>query len=315
MEVREIDLAGSWPLAETGDLARLRKVLSARTAPGEHWLVGNIVASAAPEVVREATTAGHHVSVIMHYFASDDAGLSRHAREGLHASEKETVATATNIIATSAWTAGEISRRYGRTDVVVALPGVPEVNLSPGSTSSGDNPTFLWLGRVTHAKDPLTFVEALASVRDRAWRARIVGPDSVDPACGRQLAQLIADTGLSERIEVCGTREGDALKQIWDETDLLVHTARAEAYGMVVTEALAHGIPSIVSAGTGAVEAQQDVGGTFEPGDAAALATKLRLWLGDPDTRDRWRAAAQKRRDSLPTWEDAARTVVTALKR
>ena len=40
---------------------------------------------------------------------------------------------------------------------------------------------------------------------------------------------------------------------------------------MVVTEALARGIPSVVTAGTGAVEAQR-VGATFPPGDASALA-------------------------------------------
>ena len=105
---------------------------------------------------------------------------------------------------------------------------------------------------------------------------------------------------------------------VWARADLLVHTSKSETYGMVISEALARGVPSIVASGTGAVEAQragraQHTGGSFAPGDAGALADVLRLWLTDPHLQERWRASAVKSRNQLPTWEDAARIVAGAL--
>ena len=52
-----------------------------------------------------------------------------------------------------------------------------------------------------------------------------------------------------------GPLEGAALARQWARTDLLLLPSTTETYGMVVTEALAHGVPAVVAAGTGAVEA------------------------------------------------------------
>ncbi|MBO1902419.1 glycosyltransferase family 4 protein [Leucobacter weissii] len=314
-DVREHPVPGSWPAPGAADRARLRELLLADPGtPGEHWLIDNIVGSAAPEIIREATSDGRRVSMLMHFFAADERAIPAEERARLAAAEAEAVAAASAIVATSAWTAGEVARRYGRTDVAVALPGVEPAGLAPGARrGGGGSPRLLWLARVTRTKDPLALVDALAGLRDLGWSARLVGPDTIDPAFGREVRGRIAELGLADRVAVLGAREGDALASIWAETDLLVHTARSEAYGMVVTEALARGIPSVVPAGTGAVEAQQGAGGRFPPGDAAALAGALRDWLSDARLRERWRAAAAEQRRALPSWQRAARSVAAAL--
>ena len=102
------------------------------------------------------------------------------------------------------------------------------------------------------------------------------------------------------------------MEAVWARTDLLVHTSRSETYGMVVSEALARGIPSIVASGTGAVEAQ-GVGEMFPPGDVAALADALRVWLGDPALQRRWRAEAADLRAHLPTWQRTVEIFASAL--
>ena len=73
-----------------------------------------------------------------------------------------------------------------------------------------------------------------------------------------------------DRIRVTGALTGSALDQRWDAADLLVLPSRVETYGLVVTEALARGIPAIVSAGTGAVEALQQGATT----DASSTQTR-----------------------------------------
>ncbi len=107
----------------------------------------------------------------------------------------------------------------------------------------------------------------------------------------------------------------------------------------MVTESLARGIPVVVRAGTGAVEAlaagsaghrrgppapgQQLPTAAGDPRcrappsysatDPAPLAEVLRRWLTDPGLRARWRDAALAARDRLPGWDATARTVLDSI--
>jgi len=77
---------------------------------------------------------------------------------------------------------------------------------------------------------------------------------------------------------------------------------------MVVTEAVARGLPVVAADVGGLAEALGHGAHGIRPGllvapnDAAALAAALRAWLGDPALRRRLRRAAAERRQSLPGW-------------
>ncbi|WP_153505036.1 glycosyltransferase family 4 protein [Cumulibacter manganitolerans] len=306
--LREYAVTGPWPLPGPDDRRRLDAVLGAE----RNWLLNNIVGSAAPDAIKAAVAAGARVTLLMHYFPADDPALPAPDRARLAVTEADAVATSGAVVVTSGWAAAEVARRYGRDDAVVAPPGVDAAAPAPGSVARGRAPTLLWLGSLTPTKDPLTFVAALARLRALEWTALIVGPDAAHPMLTQQVRRRIDDAGLAGRIRLLGPRTGAALDDVWDGADLLVHTSWFETYGMVVAEALARGIPSIVASGTGAVEAQGP-GGTFPPGDDAALAAALRGWLEDADQRGRWRAGALRDRMRLPGWEATARIVASAL--
>ena len=117
---------------------------------------------------------------------------------------------------------------------------------------------------------------------------------------------------------------GQALDHEWDAADLLVLPSRTETYGLVVVEALARGIPAVVTEGTGAVEALQQgvttqstaTPGTAAPaGDPTSLAAVLRSWLTEPTLRRAWRQAALARRDTLPGWQQTGEAVLAYLDR
>ena len=307
IELREHPVVGAWPVPGPGDRERFATLLEAERL----WLVDNIVAAAAPEAIEAATGEGRTVVVLMHYFPADDLSLPSDDRDALAASEGRAVRAASAVVATSAWTAREVARRYGRRDALVAVPGVAMADPAPGSERDGRAPALLWLARVTETKDPLTLVAALVALRGLPWTARLVGP-LADADLGDELRRRVAGAGLADRIEITGPRAGAELDEIWRRTDLLVHTARAEAYGMVVSEALGRGIPSIVPLGTGATEAQQGAGAVFPPGEAGRLTRVLHDWLADPALRERWRGLAAAQRTRLPAWEAAARIIAGA---
>jgi glycosyltransferase involved in cell wall biosynthesis len=77
---------------------------------------------------------------------------------------------------------------------------------------------------------------------------------------------------------------------------------------MVVTEALARGLPVVATDVGGLTEALGHgadgirPGLLVEPEDPAALGAALRAWLGDAELRERLRRAARERRETLSGW-------------
>ena len=88
---------------------------------------------------------------------------------------------------------------------------------------------------------------------------------------------------------------------------------------MVVTEALARGLPVVASDVGGVAEALGHGGHGAQPGllvapgDPDALSEALRAWLGDQELRRRLRQAARERRESLTGWSTTASAVAAAL--
>jgi glycosyltransferase involved in cell wall biosynthesis len=109
------------------------------------------------------------------------------------------------------------------------------------------------------------------------------------------------------------------LDRCYAAADLLVLPSRTEAYGMVVIEALARGLPVVAADVGGVTEALGHGAEGIRPGllvppdDAAALAGALREWLRDAELRGRLRRAARERRESLAGWSTTASTIAGVL--
>jgi glycosyltransferase involved in cell wall biosynthesis len=317
IDVRLQQLAGAWPDGDASTHLALARALRATPAS----LVDGIVACGSPDVVAAAVEAGHVVTIVVHLPLSDELGFEPARRQRYALLESQAVHVASGVLCSSRWVAAELKSRYGRGDVGVAVPGVTPAAVARGSQDFGP-PRLLSLASLTPTKDQLTLIRALAQLADLSWRADLVGSARADPGYAAQVRAEIAAAGLAERIMVPGALVGQALDQKWRAADLLVLTSRVETYGLVVTEALARGIPAVVSAGTGAVEALQEGATTAEtPGtavpaaDPQSLAAVVRSWLTEPVLRQTWRQAALARRDTLPGWQQTAEAVVAYLNR
>jgi glycosyltransferase involved in cell wall biosynthesis len=140
-----------------------------------------------------------------------------------------------------------------------------------------------------------------------------------DPAFAARVRRRLAEDGLDNRVHFAGPRTGADLDRSYGSADLLVLPSRAETYGMVVTEALARGLPVVAADVGGVAEALGHGTGGTRPGllvpaeDPAALAAALRAWLGDAEVRRTWRRAARERRASLPRWSATASALAGVL--
>lgn len=214
--------------------------------------------------------------------------------------EGPALAAAAGVITTSRWTRDRLVARYGLERVFVAEPGVDPAPVAGGSPAGS---SLLSVGAVTPLKGYDVLAAALRRLDDLAWTCRGVGSTAIEPDFA---------AGLSG-VDLTGPMTRAQLDATYAEADLLVLASRAETYGMVVTEALARGVPVVASDVGGVREALGDGGVLVPPGDPDALASALRTWLTSPAHRAGLQAAARARRDGLAGWDRTAAVVAEAL--
>jgi glycosyltransferase involved in cell wall biosynthesis len=192
--------------------------------------------------------------------------------------------------------------------VQVSSPGVdvPAWPTQPPTRGLTGGLRLLCVAHVTARKGHAVLVQALAMLRDQAWTLDCYGSLARDPNIAASLRADIQSLGLGERITLHGEQPPECLSSAWWQADAFVLPSHHEGYGMVLTEAIAHGLP-IVSTRAGAIAqtAPALASVLVEPGDAHALAHALQALLLDRSRLAAMRQAARVARESLVSWHDA----------
>jgi glycosyltransferase involved in cell wall biosynthesis len=304
-DVRTHAVPGRWPRPDAGAHGALAVAL-AEVADGGLVLVDGLIATAADAVLVPESSRLKLV-VLVHMPVPDDGGRD---------AEGAVLAAARRVVTTSAWTRAVLLDRHPLDGdrVQVAHPGVDPGPPAPG-TRAGNR--LLDVAAVVPHKGQDLLIQALAGLSG-SWECDLVGPLDRDPGFVTQLRRQIGEQNLGDRVHLRGPEVGGALHRRYAAADLLVHPSRLEAYGMVVAEALARGIP-VVAANVGGVP--EALGRTIEgvpgllvpPGDVPALRRALHVWSTDDDLRRRLRRRALARRGTLESWDATSTRIATML--
>lgn len=172
-------------------------------------------------------------------------------RLALRLYQQRDLATAQVLVATAEKEYGNL-RALGLRQPIAIIPNgvqLPAANELPARTlTAGVQRTVFFLGRVYPVKGLLNLIEAWAQVGPIGWRLRIAGPDETS-----HLAEVLAlarEAGVSETIEYVGEVDGADKTAMYESADLFVLPSFTENFGLVVAEALAHGLPVITTQGT-----------------------------------------------------------------
>jgi glycosyltransferase involved in cell wall biosynthesis len=197
---------------------------------------------------------------------------------------------------------------------VVAYPAGDHLDpgRQPAETAKPSNPgdplQIFFLGSVVPRKALHTLLAALPTLADLDWRLRVAGSLQEDPAYAGRMQSLAAEAPLRGRVTFLGALSPPDVSQELAASQVLVLPSYAEGYPIACLEAMAHGLPVIAPAASGAAELVQDGhnGYLLPPDDAPALAGHLRRLAGDPQLRRRLGEHARRTFRSHPTWQDTA---------
>jgi glycosyltransferase involved in cell wall biosynthesis len=125
----------------------------------------------------------------------------------------------------------------------VELPSV----ISSREAFKGEPRVALFLGRIYPVKGLPMLIEAWARTRPQGWILRIAGPDEAGHR--REVERAVADADLRDVVHFTGPIAPQMKQDCFSKADLFVLPTHSESFGVVIAEALAHGVPVLTTSG------------------------------------------------------------------
>jgi glycosyltransferase involved in cell wall biosynthesis len=236
---------------------------------------------------------------------------------------EKTIGRASRLIAVSRATARELEALFpesrGRVDVVEN--GVDERFRAGGDDSSRrevrriysqGRPFILYLGTLEPRKNVLRLVGAC----ERLWRKRRAWPDlMLAGGAGWKSGPLLARIGRSpfrDKIHRVGYVPPSAAPDLYRSAEVFCYPSLAEGFGLPVLEAMACGVPAVVSTAPALLEIAGEAALSAPAEDEEALAAALERLLEDPPLRAELSARGLRRAAQYP-WGECARKTAGAL--
>ena len=222
----------------------------------------------------------HKVPYVLHSESSDLTPRSSWKQRVKAPAVRSAVRGAAAFLPVSSRAAAYLQAWGGDPRSMFILPNAPDVEeiarrTDPLQRGSRGSANFLFVGRLVSAKDPMTLLRAFKMVRAEIPRARLtlVGEGPLASTA----ESFCASEGV-DGVSLPGFLSLDELISLYDWADCFVLPSSYEPYGVVVLEAMAAGLPVILSdrVGSGEDLVDQSVNGfIFRVGDADELAARM----------------------------------------
>ncbi|RSS46214.1 glycosyltransferase family 4 protein [Streptomyces sp. WAC08241] len=214
----------------------------------------------------------------------------------------EVAAASAAIVVPTPALADHVDRLTGRrvTDRLTIIPwGIPlsGVQVRDRPPAGAGPLSLVHAGRLDDNKSTITAIEALA-LTDQPHRLTVIGHGILR----EHLEQQVAELGLRDRVRFDPFLPRSELWRRLPTFDAFVFTTKGlEAFGLVLIEAQAHGLPVIYSDLPGVRETLGSAGVPYTPGDPRSLSAALDA-MGQ-DTHRKNRALAKAALDNASRYD------------
>ncbi|WP_456365920.1 glycosyltransferase family 4 protein [Thermococcus sp.] len=161
---------------------------------------------------------------------------------------------------------------------------------------------ILYVGRIEPRKG-LSFL--ISAMKDVNGTLLIAGKGSTMPLL-RERVRLL---GLRDKVRFLGNVDYSELPKLYGASDVFVLPSLSEAFGIVLLEAMASGVPVVGTSVGGIPEIIDGCGVVVPPGSSKAIARAVNLLLTDERLSKRLGTLGRKRAERLYDWSMIARKV------
>ena len=167
-----------------------------------------------------------------------------------------------------------------------------------------DKFNLLFAGRLAHGKGIDTLIKSVKILdsEKKQIHLNIAGPDFGD---FERLKKLTEELELTDKITFCGKLDRNELVKLFKCSDVFILPSRYEAFGIVLIEAMAAGIPVIgsnISAIPFVID-DEKTGLLFEPDNFYELADKIKLLINRSDLVSAFVKTAAQKVEMEYNWE------------
>lgn len=209
------------------------------------------------------------------------------------------------VVAKCAGEADMIRAVDPRVDVTLVANGVDLGAFRPAEIARGGPLRVLCVARLIERKGQHHLIEAVRLLADAGVEVivELVGTGDAEA----DLRALAAERGVAERVRFAGYVPREEIAERYAAADVFVLPSYNEGMSVATLEAMAAGLPVVVTRTGGAAElvAEGETGLTFDWADVAALAGHLRRLAEDRELAQRMGAAGRRRAGRF-SWDAAA---------
>lgn len=200
--------------------------------------------------------------------------------------QRRALAGAAGLLATAEPERAAIRKRFPRTPIAVIANGIDCPALPPATDPASK--TVLFMSRLHPKKNLIGLLDAWAVIcaapQFAGWSLEIAGPD--EGGHRAEVERHVARLGLDARVSFTGHVEDADKPALFARAAVFILPSFSENFGIVVTEALAAGLPVIATHGTPWDELPALGCGWWVAPTPAALADALQAALAlDPAAR------------------------------
>jgi poly(glycerol-phosphate) alpha-glucosyltransferase len=154
----------------------------------------------------------------------------------------------------TAWAELEAIRHYGLKNPVCMVPNaveIPKLDGKPWRNRGGGKAVLVYLGRFHRKKGLENLLQGWALARkkygNRAenWRLRIAGGDQ--GKYHTKLQEIVDRIGVTESVELLAPKFGLEKRDFLENADGLILPSQSEGLPMIVIEAWAHSLPTLIT--------------------------------------------------------------------
>jgi len=224
------------------------------------------------------------------------------------------------LVCVSGYIAKYVNGKAGRKleNVRVVLNGVDAGKFTPAPQPPAGPPVVLFVGRVTPEKGVDLLVRAALMLKEKGlqFRLRIVGGQYLGvgaPTSDFQREVTKSAVSLGDRVEFEPFVPRAEVARVYQSASVFCAPSTwDEPFGMTVTEAMACGLPLVVSRRGAFTEVAGDAALYFDPPAVETLAGHLERLLRNPGERARLGALARQRAEES-TWKKRYPLLIKAI--